>query len=155
MTVEAEKCTGCRNCELACSLAKVGEINPIRSRITVMMFPEESLCIPVTCWHCDQPVCRDACPAGAITKDEVTGIVSVSQGRCIGCRLCLLACPFGAISSSGSSPIEKCDLCGGNPECVAVCQPKAIKFEPAAGFAASRRRVTAARMREALREVGA
>ena len=126
-----DKCTGCRLCELACSLRNAGEFNPARARIQAIGF-EELFVLPVTCFQCEKPYCADVCPTGAIGKDETTGIVRVSTDKCTGCKMCLLACPFGNIVFSHEEGVAvKCELCDGIPECVSICPTKALEFKEA------------------------
>lgn len=128
--VDPRKCTGCRLCEVACSLRATGECNPTRARIHVIGF-DEAFCLPVTCFHCEIPYCSKVCPTGAISKGKV-GAVKVSRQKCIGCRVCVLACPFGNIAfSSAEKIVAKCELCDGEPECVLFCPTRALEFREA------------------------
>ena len=128
LTIDPEKCTGCRACEMVCSLHHTGECNPTRSRVRVIKW-EVGVDMPVMCHQCDTPVCRDVCPTGAIYRDERTNAMLISQDMCIGCKMCIFACPFGgpAIDSIGRQ-IILCDLCEGDPMCVKVCETGAINY---------------------------
>lgn len=131
VTVNQDKCAGCRLCELVCSFKNTGEFNPARARIQVIGF-EEVFSLPITCFQCEKPYCAELCPSGAIVRDEGTGVVRVSKERCVGCKICTLACPFGNIVfSSEEKTAVKCDLCNGSPECVAVCPTGALEFREA------------------------
>jgi carbon-monoxide dehydrogenase iron sulfur subunit len=131
ITVNPDKCTGCRLCELACSLKNTDEFNPARARIRVIGF-DELFCLPVSCFHCEKPYCAQVCPNSALTKDEVTGIVRVSREKCAGCKTCTLACPFGNIVFSSEEKVAvKCELCDGEPECVAICPTRALEYKEA------------------------
>lgn len=127
--VDYEKCTGCRICEIYCSFVKTKTCNPVRSRVGVIQWEEQGLSAPVVCHQCESAPCILECPVKAISKDDVSGLVSIDQKVCIGCRACLTACPFGAISVD---PVEdkvfKCDLCAGDPWCARMCPTGAIKF---------------------------
>jgi Fe-S-cluster-containing hydrogenase component 2 len=128
-----------------CSFTHHGEFNPRKSRIQSDVFIEKSTAVPVVCYQCEDPWCAKACPAGAISIDQTarggTKVVMVHKDKCVGCNMCTLACPFGCIVVS-EGYAEKCDLCGGDPQCVKVCRAKAIKFEePHAGVTAKRRTV--------------
>jgi Fe-S-cluster-containing dehydrogenase component len=91
---------------------------------------EEDLIKPIVCRQCVNPLCMQNCPAKAINRDAKTGIVNINESLCLGCRACVDACPFGAISidPKTSKPI-KCDLCGGEPACIKVCSKKAVTYE--------------------------
>lgn len=156
IVVDIDKCTGCGLCELVCSFKHEGEFNPIKSRIHKSVFWEQAIAIPVVCYQCEEPWCGKICPAGAITveKDEASGatLVTVSEEKCVGCKMCMLACPFGCIVVSDRGCAEKCDLCGGEPECVKFCATRAIKFvEPELGMVAKKRGV-AKRLLESYKE---
>lgn len=130
VTVNPDKCTGCRLCELACSMRNTGEFNPASARLRVIDY-DELFCLPVTCFHCEKPYCVEVCDTGAITKDEISGIVKISN-QCIGCKMCILACPFGSIFFSSKEDIAvKCELCDGEPECVLFCPTGALEFKEA------------------------
>ncbi len=160
---DAEKCIGCRTCEIACSLAHspdpvktagaaVGAFVP---RLFVMVTAE--VAAPVQCHHCENAPCRNICQMSAISR--VDGRTVVDTGRCVGCKLCFMACPFGAIEfvpqPDGTRPIHlgaysspeewasrrchranNCDLCvnrKGGPACVETCPQKALDLvNPAA-----------------------
>ena len=129
--VDPHKCVGCRLCELMCSLKHTREFNLKRARIHVIGF-EELFSLPIMCFHCEKPYCAEVCPTGAITREEATGIVRISQDRCIGCKMCILACPFGNIVfSSEDKKAVKCEFCDGEPECVAFCPTGALEFKEA------------------------
>jgi Fe-S-cluster-containing dehydrogenase component len=67
------------------------------------------------------------CPAGALVQGD--GLVRFVPEACIGCRMCMLGCPFGVIAfDSEAGLIAKCDTCGGDPECVRFCTPRALEF---------------------------
>lgn len=131
ITVNPDRCTGCRLCELACSMKNTGEFNPARSRIRVIGF-EELFSFPIACFQCEKSYCGEVCPASAIVSGEATGVVRIIKEKCTGCRICMLACPFGNIAfSSEEKTAVKCELCGGEPECVAFCPTRALEFKEA------------------------
>ncbi len=75
-----------------------------------------------TCIQCSQPACSEVCPTGAIRKSDTDGIVRIAREKCVGCGLCMLACPYGGIYYDvNREKSTKCDLCGGEPECVGAC----------------------------------
>lgn len=128
--IEPAKCIGCKSCELACSFKHRGEFSPSRSRIVNEVFVDEAKFITVTCMQCDEPWCLKACPKGAIDKDAVSGVVTVDEVKCVGCRTCVSACPFGMITyQADSRKADKCNLCGGDfPECVTFCPTHCLTF---------------------------
>jgi Fe-S-cluster-containing hydrogenase component 2 len=129
ITVNPNKCTACRLCELACSLKNAGEFNPTRARIQVMGF-EDMFSLPMMCFQCEKPYCAEICPTGAITI--TTGILKVSKNKCIGCKACAMACPFGNITFSDVERVAiKCELCDGEPECVLFCPTGALEYKDA------------------------
>ncbi len=149
LVIDIGRCTGCGYCELMCSFIHHGEFNPLKSAIHTNVFIEKSAAVPVVCYQCEDPWCLKACPAGAISieNEPTTGIrvVKVNKERCVGCKMCTLACPFGCIVVSDGCA-EKCDLCGGYPECVRVCRAGAIKFEEAGQGIAAKRKSVAERL---------
>ena len=128
--IEPSKCIGCKSCELSCSFKNSGQFAPSRSRITNEVFLEEAQFITVTCMQCDEPWCHKSCPKGAITKSASSGIVSVDELKCVGCRTCVSACPFGMIKyMAEKGKADKCNLCGDDfPECVSFCPTGCLKF---------------------------
>ena len=121
-----DKCMACRSCELACSFKHEGEFNPQLARIFVMF--EGPVRFPLTCLQCADAFCAKVCPTNAISLNRETGAKEVDQELCIGCRLCTLSCPFGLIVMGRAKKAVKCDLCGGDPECVKACTYGALEF---------------------------
>ena len=129
--IDPAKCVGCKTCELSCSFKNTGEFAPSRSRIYNEIFLEEAKFITVTCMQCDEPWCEKACPKNAISKDMSSGVVTVDDDNCVGCRTCVSACPFGMIKYVDSTgKADKCNLCGGDaPECVAFCPTQCLTLD--------------------------
>ena len=126
--VYPEACTGCRICELVCSLnrEKTG-INPKKSMIRIHEDPEKGIYIPTTCHLCSDTPCIEVCPSAALSKNIETGVINIDEENCSGCELCIEACEFGAISLNHDKNIAAvCDLCGGEPKCVKYCMQKAL-----------------------------
>lgn len=150
LVVDPTKCTGCRLCEVACSIKKEGECNPAKSRIQAVVFEEQAFYLPVTCLQCDEAWCATICPAGAISRDPGTGAMLVADDRCVGCKMCLLACPFGTIMyAPHTGKVVKCDLCAGDPECTKFCAPQAIRYAEVGVGELAKRMAVAQRLREA------
>ena len=143
ITVALEKCMGCHTCELACAIAHSEsgniEIMAIRGekpgyRLNVETF--KGYPVPVNCQHCDDPACVHACPTDAVSRLADGKPVLVDEARCIGCSMCVQACPFGMMTmkENGRSAM-KCDLCvrrlavGDQPACVASCPTSALFYE--------------------------
>jgi carbon-monoxide dehydrogenase iron sulfur subunit len=139
-------CIGCRLCEVHCLVAHSRsrhiikafreEVDTARPRVLV----EEMGCdtFALQCRHCEDAPCLDACMTGAMHRDEQTGAVICDEDRCVGCWMCLMVCPLGAISMGGGEGDDrkvasKCDLCGmefeGAPPCVANCPNEALSYE--------------------------
>jgi len=150
IAVNHEKCTGCRICELVCSVRHHGVSNPERSRIRVIKWEHEGVYVPMTCQQCQDAPCKEACPAKAIKRNEELGRVEVDYQLCIGCRTCVAVCPFGAMHYL---PVEgkvfKCDLCDGDPQCVRFCEIKALEFVPADKISQEKKRAAALKIRSA------
>ena len=127
--VDHTKCTGCRLCETVCSLVNVNACNPDRARIKVVRWEWEGLQIPTLCLQCEEAACIKVCPVKALSKDPALGSVRLNTSLCIGCKLCLQACSFGAISYDPvRNEMVKCQLCDGDPACVKFCETKALQF---------------------------
>jgi carbon-monoxide dehydrogenase iron sulfur subunit len=85
--------------------------------------------IPVTCQQCESAPCMAICPVKAISRNQSLNRVEVNYDRCIGCRMCITACPFGAMLFNGlTQKVMKCDFCDGDPQCVRFCETKAIRY---------------------------
>jgi len=129
LQIVPDRCTGCMQCELACSWVQTGQFQPSRSLIRVSVFDEEASYAPYTCVQCDEAWCMNACPVNAIDIDPATGAKVVLEKICIGCHLCTLACPFGTVwTTPGSDKATKCNLCGGQPACATACPTAAIEY---------------------------
>ena len=131
MLINTKKCIGCYACRVACQ--RQNDLLPDESFIRfeereVGKYPNVTVeHIPLQCMHCEDAPCVAVCPTGAafIGAD---GIVGVDEGRCIGCKYCMAACPYGArIQIKKTGVIEKCRFCwyegepGNPPACVGTC----------------------------------
>ncbi|ARJ67532.1 (Fe-S)-binding protein [Magnetospirillum sp. ME-1] len=129
LLIQPAKCTGCRQCEMACSFEKERSFNPSRSRIRVFDIHSEARFVPYTCTQCAQAWCLQACPVDAIKIDAATKAKVVNDNTCVGCKVCTIACPFGTINYvADSGKVAKCDLCGGDPACAKACPTGAITY---------------------------
>ncbi len=144
MYCDPKLCTGCRACELVCVGFHERVFNPKIARIRVVR-SEPASDITITCHQCEDPPCVKVCPAGAIRKLK-SGLVEVIDARCVGCGVCAEACPFGAIwLHHERGKATKCDLCGGDPQCIKHCVPGALKLTAPEGVAIERRFAAAVR----------
>ena len=123
LIIKKNDCMGCHACEVACKQEHGLNVGPRLIRV-IEKSPDF---IPVYCRQCAKPPCRDACPVEAITRND-EGIVVIDEERCIGCRDCIDACPFGAMQFEDRREVAvKCDLCmerlaeGLKPACMSIC----------------------------------
>jgi len=117
-----EKCSGCRRCEIFCSLYHEGKIWPEASRVRIFMFIP-GVEIPHLCFQCHDYPCVEECPENALSVDDKTGAVLVDEERCTSCGVCIDVCPGNVPHLHPTENyIVICDLCGGNPKCVVTCQ---------------------------------
>ena len=129
LAIHPELCTGCKQCELACSWVQTGAFQPSRSVIRVHIFDEQASFAPYTCSQCSEAWCMQVCPVNAIDIDAESGAKIVIDDTCIGCKLCVIACPFGTIFFDKETQVAaKCDLCAGDPACAHACPTNAIEF---------------------------
>lgn len=156
LMIDYQKCTGCRQCEMICSVVHEGVSNPSRSRIKVMKWEAEGLYIPMSCQQCEDAPCMNVCPVKAISRDEDIGFVTVDHDICIGCRTCVAVCPFGAMNFDViDKKVSKCDLCGGDPQCVRFCEVKAVDYVDAGRLSSIKQKDAAARLSTAQKESAA
>jgi formate dehydrogenase iron-sulfur subunit len=157
--VDTTVCIGCRNCEWACKEEHNLKTDPLSTYSERSVFdksrrpdeysltvvneyrnPKNQLLptdVKVQCMHCDHPACESACIVGAFTKQE-NGAVTWDSSKCIGCRYCMVACPFQVPAFEYSKALEpkimKCDFCfdrtkeGKLPACVEICPTEALTY---------------------------
>lgn len=168
MVIDTKKCIGCHVCAMACKTENNLPNDVWWNRIFTDnggemgfdmvggSYPDNLQFgyIPVACQHCDNPACVKVCPVGATYKDPETGVVRQDYDKCIGCRMCMAACPYNARSFNWEEPVrdvdfnygdaevpvrprgvaEKCTLCrertdrGEEPMCVVCCPTHARIF---------------------------
>lgn len=132
LVFDSGRCTGCERCMLACSYAKTKSYGYRDTLIRVFSWRDTGDFVVVGCYHCDPAPCMEACGVDAIYRDPKTNAVLIDQKKCINCKACLYACPYGVITIDRTGRVVKCDLCGGDPACVKVCSYNALRFEEAA-----------------------
>ena len=129
LVIDSETCTGCRKCEQVCAVCHTGINDPSRSRMKVLRWDRLGYYLPVSCQNCDHASCAEVCPSGACRRDEKLGVTVIDAKVCIGCKSCVLACPFGVPSFDKVEGISiKCDYCQGDPQCVRFCEAGALQF---------------------------
>lgn len=163
IAINIEKCLACKSCEIACAVAH-SESKSLYDAVTesprpqrmVTVDPAGELAVPMQCRHCEDAPCLEVCPTSAIHRDEDNGPVLIEKDRCIGCKFCLMVCPFGVIylSRDGKAAV-KCDLCfertstGEQPACVESCPTGALQFCELTDELLQRRRMAAAALARA------
>jgi anaerobic dimethyl sulfoxide reductase subunit B len=145
--VDTQICTGCKTCMVACK-DKNDLPDGVRWRRVYEYAGGEWLVDPdgtfrqdvfayylsVSCNHCERPICVEVCPTTAMAQGK-DGIISVDEKKCVGCRYCEWACPYGAPQYRADKGVmSKCDFCrddvkeGLSPACVAACPTRALTF---------------------------
>lgn len=139
--IDTTRCVGCNACAEACKEANdlPEEIDAkLTSRTWTIVEEHDDVYVRRLCMHCENPSCVSVCPVGALYKSD-EGPVAYDEGRCIGCRYCMLACPFQIPKYEWDSPlprVRKCIGCisrvrdGELPACIAACPAEAIAFGP-------------------------
>lgn len=152
LLVAPDQCTSCRLCELVCSARSVGVYRPSRAHIRVRIDAEAAFYFPMICLQCEDAACAEACPTEALRRNADTGAIVVDADLCTECGECETACPYGAIHVRDGQA-HKCDLCGGDPECVQFCSTAALRFEPRSAWPPADREAYMSKLRTCAAEV--
>lgn len=166
MCIDQKRCVGCNACTVACKSTNNVPANTFWTRVLtdggdapdVPRQTEAGLSmkwLPVSCQHCENPACVKVCPVGATYKDPETGVVRQDYDKCIGCRMCMSACPYTGVRSfnweepayamefaTGDADVpkhekhvvEKCTFCyqriakGEVPACMELCPARARHY---------------------------
>jgi anaerobic dimethyl sulfoxide reductase subunit B (iron-sulfur subunit) len=143
---DSSACTGCKACQVSCKDRHGLEVGALWRRVYEIAGGDWQQTsdawvsdvfvyhLSLACNHCDKPICAEVCPTGAITR-RADGIVLLEESKCIGCKYCSWACPYGALQYNSIRGImTKCDFCvedidaGSSPACVAACPMRALEF---------------------------
>ena len=143
IVIDVDKCLACKSCEIECAVAHsmakalvdaVGESPRPSARVNVVA--ADDFAFPLQCRHCEDAPCVKICPTKAIDRTGDDQPVLIDQDRCIGCKWCIMVCPFGVIEMNEERRVLiKCDLCierlaeGEPPACVAACPTHALEFK--------------------------
>jgi len=142
VAINSKKCTGCHMCELACSAFHEGAFQPSCARLFAAVNPISATIKGRTCLQSGCAKCQEACPNDAIvtrsiavtplglfaSKEKNGGFVEghvlvVDESKCTNCGECYDVCPTDVIHEHPSRHVAfKCDLCDGEPQCIAFCQ---------------------------------
>ena len=129
MLINTKKCVGCYACRVACQMKNeltkdksYLHFEELETGIYPSVYVEQ---VPIQCMHCVDAPCQSVCPTGATFTTD-TGVVLVEEGKCIGCKYCMVACPYGVRTQLHSGVVEKCRFCWENdgpdhPSCVSTC----------------------------------
>jgi anaerobic carbon-monoxide dehydrogenase iron sulfur subunit len=151
--IHPDRCTSCRNCSLACSFAHEGQFRPAATRVHVYTWERQGFSVPMMCQQCDDASRMKVCPTAALYRAKGTTLVAYDRARCIGCRMCTIACPFGNLTYDGvTESILKCDTCGGDPQCVRACPSRALEFVEDAVATRARKKAFAAKLMSSFEE---
>jgi carbon-monoxide dehydrogenase iron sulfur subunit len=158
LQIDPIKCDGCKECETACAAKHTGSRKIARKRIGILhsvpanASEKPTFFVPSTCQQCEEPPCMAICPKNAIRRDPQFNRVVLDTSVCVGCAMCVSACPTGSMAFAHDVGLPyKCELCDGEPECVRVCEKKALEYLPSYKLHQPRARQSALRH---LRAVG-
>lgn len=139
---DEKKCISCRSCQVQCKINKGLGVGPKPNQVIDVGPVKENgrykaKYVFLACFHCDNPWCIPACPNGAMQKRESDGVIYIEQERCVGCKSCIMACPWSAPQWDGKKgKVVKCDFCkdrldaGLKPACVTACPTDCLDLVP-------------------------
>ncbi len=129
LIIDPKACTGCRMCEMACSIQNEQMARSTQLHIQVVSTSDDFF-MPIMCIHCEEAYCIESCHFDALEFDD-NNIIKVIDDNCVLCMLCVEACPYGGITHvEEKETVVKCNLCDGNPACAQYCPTGAIIFGP-------------------------
>lgn len=117
LVIDLDRCSGCDSCVAACKMENQMNLGVVRNHVSAVgpvgTFPDiEMYWLPMQCQQCENPACVAVCPTGASYRSDETGYVLVEKDNCIGCGLCIDACPYGARQLNVELGVaQKCTLC--------------------------------------------
>jgi Fe-S-cluster-containing dehydrogenase component len=132
IVIDLNRCIGCFSCELSCKTENDIALGEYWSKVNIVglagEFPNiEQYWLPAMCQQCASAPCVSVCPTTASYRDK-NNVVLVDKSKCIGCKYCMMACPYGVRAwNELEKCVEKCTLCGqltangGLPACVKAC----------------------------------
>jgi anaerobic carbon-monoxide dehydrogenase iron sulfur subunit len=137
--VDRDKCLGCKSCELQCAVERNSVSKKLAGAILedpkpvarVGVFGPTGASFPLQCRHCQDATCLMACPNGAMQRDAEKATTFVAQDKCRGCWMCVMSCPFGAVTPIAEYKVAmKCDACMHmeQPACVTACPTGALVY---------------------------
>lgn len=132
ISFKADLCDGCNACMTACAEVKGGSSDAgnflSNARIQIVADQAGGYGLAL-CRQCGDPKCVSNCPAGALTRDDASGVIGWDGEKCVNCLLCTVGCNYGGIvHNQDAGHVVKCDTCDGDPACVKVCPTGALKY---------------------------